>query len=650
MRKFYAFLILFLVVGFSFAQTKTTYTTQASGNYNAGGTWVGGSAPPSTITAGNAIVVSAGHTLTINTAVSIEGTLTNNGAINLGNTLTIETTGVLNHNGLDCAGTPSFLTVNGTVNYNVNGGTIHKDATFNSGSNLNFTGVTNTTPSLTATDAFGNITINCPSMTTNFILPRVSLQNLTITNTGSGSVTTTGDGVTATYSGNLSIGASGKLIFSPSARVTVSGILSNASGTDGLILQSTGTATPAGSIIANQSVNATVQRFIPANSWHLFGAGATGSTTADVIGAYFQYYTESSNTWTYVTATDYALVAGKGYAHYKTSNNTINFTGATYVNDITFSNLSWAGDGNHGWHLLSNPFPSAVRWNNGASWALSNVSGTAKIFNGASWVDRNANAFIASQQGFAIQVTSGTNSITLPKAARYHNNAAFVKEDILGDFISLSLTDDLNLSNDILQLRFIDDASDSYDLQYDSRELPTDGTATEFYIRHNQESLSTVAVASINENRIFELGFKKGDASNLVLTLDEMETETPLELILEDLKTNQFYNLSLGSTLNIVISESDNTHRFNLHVNKANSISEIDATGFKVWISHDFIYINNIKNQNYSYEVYDMSGRLVLSGVDNKSNINKFYLSGSSGVYILKLVSSSEILTQSFIK
>ncbi len=111
--------------------TPTTITSTATGDWNAGATWVGGVVP----TADNNVVIAAGHTVTMPTTTGIIGRCQN---------LTIDATGILNHS----TGTANLIhaygtiTVNGTLNaYNGTSGRFiycGGDFTINSGGTANF--------------------------------------------------------------------------------------------------------------------------------------------------------------------------------------------------------------------------------------------------------------------------------------------------------------------------------------------------------------------------------------------------------------------------------------------------------------------------------------------------------------------------------
>ncbi len=93
---------------------------------------------------------------------------------------------------------------------------------------------------------------------------------------------------------------------------------------------------------------------------------------------------------------------------------------------------SW--DNGHGWHLLGNPFASAIIWDvPSGDWNLDNVSGVAKVWEEASrsYIDITTNGgylHIPAGQGFFVQVNNASNHITIPASARTHEPDTWYKD------------------------------------------------------------------------------------------------------------------------------------------------------------------------------------------------------------------------------
>ena len=58
----------------------------------------------------------------------------------------------------------------------------------------------------------------------------------------------------------------------------------------------------------------------------------------------------------------------------------------------------------------------------------------------------------------------------------------------------------------------------------------------------------------------------------------------------------------------------------------------------------DILYIENITDSNY--EIYDITGKTVLNGVNNQINLGSL----EKGVYFLKVTFEDKVITQNFIK
>jgi hypothetical protein len=214
-----------------FSQAVNDYRSAASTNWNVlstwqrwnGTAWVTPTAGEGTPTsADGAITIQSIHTVTVTANVTVDQvTVDAGGKVTVNNvTLTIANgTGTdFNTNGtLEVTGGSGALNTTGTLAFgsgatyihNRNGGSI-PTATWNAASNCNITGITNTVPTVsTFGQAFGNVTWNSTSQTGDLSLIG-NLDdingNLTITNTGSGSVRLSNSGVTATLelTGNFS--------------------------------------------------------------------------------------------------------------------------------------------------------------------------------------------------------------------------------------------------------------------------------------------------------------------------------------------------------------------------------------------------------------------------------------------------------------
>lgn len=210
------------------------------------------------------------------------------------------------------------------------------------------------------------------------------------------------------------------------------------------------------------------------------------------------------------------IVPGKGYLVAYENTVTKTFTGTLNVSDISFSNLSFTSGQGNGWHLLGNPFASAIQWNDG-NWSLSDVAGTAKIWNSTSksYTDIAANGIIPQAQGFFIQVNSSSNSITIPAAARVHNSTAWYKNSDAPKLTLIARPADGSSAQET-HIRLEPQATHNNDPYWDSRFMA--GYAPQFYSLAEGVKLSTNALPSISEDMEIPLGFLKTNTTTSPLS------------------------------------------------------------------------------------------------------------------------------------
>ncbi|MCJ7449733.1 MAG: hypothetical protein MUO72_18820, partial [Bacteroidales bacterium] len=226
-------LLLYALTGISnygFGQAAGDYRTAATGNWNAiatwetynGTAWVAASSTPTS--ANGVITILNGHTVTVTASNTVDQVIIDAGGqvtVNAGQTLTIANgTGtdmtvngtLVNSGTITTTGTLAFG-AGSTYQHTRDGGTI-PTATWNTASNCNITGVTNTIPT-GFNRTFGNFTWNCTGHVGNLYMEsNITIAgNFTVSGTGtpidpntqSLRMSNTGAGYTMTVTGNVLI-------------------------------------------------------------------------------------------------------------------------------------------------------------------------------------------------------------------------------------------------------------------------------------------------------------------------------------------------------------------------------------------------------------------------------------------------------------
>lgn len=464
-----------------------------------------------------------------------------------------------------------------------------------------------------------------------------------------------------TISGKLTI-LSGSLTIASDQGLTVNGAMTNAVGDAGIYIESNATST--GSLIhSTASVPATVERYMTGGwsawntGWHQISSPvASQAISGFATGSYdFYGWDETSSLWMNYKAAGFStwngginFNVGQGYLISYDATNTKTFSGNLNVANVPLSNLSKGGvnASNNGWHLLGNPFASAIKWNNG-NWALSNVAGGAKIWHegNKSYSDIAANGIIPSAQGFMIQVSSATNSITIPAASRTHDATAWYKSTAENQRFLLVASETEGGSAQESQLIVNPMATDAFDFEFDSRFLA--GFAPMFYSLVGTEMLSTNSIPTIGAESAIPFGFVKNAASTFAIELKEQIDGQVVYLT--DKKTSTLTNLSQTPVYSFTASEGDDANRFTLHFSTVGIDNPTTGEAVQVYAHNGLVYINGA-SANAEVTLVDITGRVVLRSRTAGNSLTTLNVSNlPHGMYIVKINSGKELLSRKII-
>jgi hypothetical protein len=489
-----------------------------------------------------------------------------------------------------------------------------------------------------------------PTTSTNVIIP-------------SGGNQPTIDITTATCN-NLTINSGAVLTIAPGKALTVIGTLTN-TATTGLVIKSDATGT--GSLLNNTaSVPATVERYITGGwsawdgGWHQISSPVASQaisdfTTTGAGNGYDLYgWDEPTNYWMNYKAAGFDtwnsgsnnFNTGQGYfISYQLTQAGKSFTGNLNTANITKTDLSKTGTQTYtAFHLLGNPFASALRWNDG-NWALSNVAGTTKTWSetSKSYSDIAANGIIPISQGFMVEVTSATNSITIPAASRVHSATAWYKSAEESARIFLVASENEGGSAQESQILVNEFATPGYDFNFDSHFLA--GYAPQFYSMAGAEMLSTNTLPAIGTETLIPFGFVKNNATNF--TIELKEKLEGLTYYLKDLKTNTTQNLTDNPVYTFTASPGDDAGRFELSFLDVTSIPEAGKENFTVYFGNGTINILSRQAGNTGIRVSNMLGQVMLRVTTNgNSHTTLSTNSLQNGVYVVSLVGNGKVVSR----
>ncbi len=457
--------------------------------------------------------------------------------------------------------------------------------------------------------------------------------------------------VTGSICNNLKIESGAVVTIAPNTDFTVNGTLTNNTGAGGIVIQSTSSGT--GSLIhSSTGVSATVQRYISgwgsgsAHGWHLLGSPVVSQAISpaftDPTPANYDFYGwgEPQQLWLNYKAGSIGpnFIVGTGYLVAYAATSTKSFTGTLNTASVSVSGLTNTGSGSYtGFNLLSNPFSSALQWNDG-NWALSNVDANCQIWNeaNASYSVIGAKGIIPAMNGFMVH-TSGNGSLTIPASARIHNSTPWYKDtQINNNRITLKAVDADGQTAQETIIEFNPDATSGYDPLYDSYFMS--GYAPLFYSIINNENYALNSIPSLVYGNNIPLGFEKNNSTNFSIVLSQ--TTLNQAIYLTDLKLNYTQNLADNPIYSFTSLPGDAANRFLLSFTHV-GIDETKDTKNDIYSYDNSVFVS--ATGLTKVEIYSLTGQQVFSQDINNINSFKTTLSVPSGYYIIRVTANANV-------
>ncbi len=474
---------------------------------------------------------------------------------------------------------------------------------------------------------------------------------------------------------HLYIQPDASLVIAPAGKLSVIGELRNNAGIGALILQSAliaqddTLASRTGSLIHDTpGVDATISRYMTGGwdtwdaGWHLIASPVTSQPIADFIAqaqhGSFDFYgwDEPTETWKNYHASGFEdwnqgpqFNPGQGYLiSFEQDQDALHFSGEVHVSDIQKSGLSITGDEYSGWHLLGNPFASALVWNDTEGhWSLNEIAGVAKIWieSGKSYTDILSDGIIPASQGFWVQAGDALNSLTIPAGARTHSDQPYYKSSP-AEKIKLRVMEEGGRSFQESQIVVNPGADFSFTFCHDSRFMP--GYAPHFYSLKDTEKLSTYALPDLCEGIAIPYGFRKNNGNAFAMEL--VENSTGIPLYLQDLKLGIMHHLGHGYPYRFTSDQGDDPLRFTLHpcIEPPMEIMQPeDNRPGMVWVHGNTLYVRSA-DASLKITLYSIGG-VRLQEFNPGIGDTAYPLTLAAGAYLLHIHEHQAVRTQKFI-
>ncbi|UTW63558.1 DUF4082 domain-containing protein [bacterium SCSIO 12741] len=287
-------------------------------------------------------------------------------------------------------------------------------------------------------------------------------------------------------------------------------------------------------------------------------------------------------------------------------------SGAPNQGNITLSNLSFTGG--MGWHLIGNPYPSSIDWN---QVSLVGVDAVGYVFTGGGYVATNLlspSNYIAQYQGFFVHVNSATNSISFQENDKVDTDAAFRKAAPLSNRFKLSLK---NLGEDIVTycaLDFKQDATLDFDGKHDAYIIGNPGAIPDLGFAMGGDELQVSAVPAGIKKLEVPLITRCHESGQFELHVDQVP-EGNFCMVLYDKKENTYRSLSQGDTIRFSLTANENVHRYVLQVSQPYEELYYSTETCQGKEDGD-ILLSNVDPANWSLSVFDLQGNSQLIEVD----------------------------------
>lgn len=419
------------------------------------------------------------------------------------------------------------------------------------------------------------------------------------------------------------------LIIPQGKSVTANSYIFNSAGNQGITIQSN--ASGSGSLLHYNSLNATMQRYVPGSSvssstrYHLVSvplAGSSNPLSGLFNGAYLFRFDADPGSWTGLgSSTTTPLDVSRGYMIWYTGSQiTYDFAGP--LNNGAFTALV-ASTAAERYNLVPNPYPSAIDWDAATGWTKTNLYNAIYIWNRltgnyASYVSgigaNGGSRYIAPGQAFFVRTTSASAGLQYSDAVRLHNSTPFLNPQSEGKVIRINTSN--NHGSDETVMRFVAQASDDFDPAFDADKLTGQAAAPQLStLIENGRQLSINSLSDDFKNVSVPVSFSSSQAGNYSLSFNiGQELEEKYRFLLEDLMLNTLQDLSENNIYEFSHQASNLPQRFLLHATGITGTMQPTENDMAVWSYGQRLFVHRPKYSDpVNIRLTDASGRLLAS-------------------------------------
>ncbi len=331
----------------------------------------------------------------------------------------------------------------------------------------------------------------------------------------------------------------------------------------------------------------------------------------------------------------------KGYAFYDESDRLIVYQGMPNNGNIDVTDLSYTDNDPvpeqsslpnfyDGWHLLGNPYPSYLNWNEVAQ-SLTNLDNAIYVWDGdqyAAYVNGQTSGSgsltgdIPPMQGFFVHTTANNGGLSLTNNARKYSTQNFLKKSPAksgnNNTVKIYLTD--GSKKDYLTIYFAHRATEGYDKKYDAVKLFSSTVynhVPDLFATHKDLDYSIDALpADDMYNSVIPLGYQIKDNMTLTLRFDYVNFDDPVDMYLTDKLLDSTMKVYPGFEYSFATQAGKFKDRFELKFYK-----EVPPTP-KMTIPHLYVYEDSAYDHYFNQKAFvdKNNDKLNVELVDQKGN------------------------------
>ena len=379
-------------------------------------------------------------------------------------------------------------------------------------------------------------------------------------------------------------------------------------------------------------------------NWHLISLPFDDVFKADSIltGNYYLYKNiEPLYSWERLSGAD-NMLSGNGYLLQHTQNGGFLIdTEGIFGNGNYSRTLPLTTGTNLGWFLAANPYPSPIDWNAASGWTRTNINSTVYTFdpenNGgsnqySSWDGTvgtySGSRYINSFQGFFVQALSDGAVIGTDNNVRVKNSEAtsnYLKAGKTEDLIRIEIEDPQGKKDELVVYAgsTVSESIKVYGL---------DKNAPSVFIFEDDGKYVIKRILNSKNTETINFCFTSPLTGIFKMNITEL-LNTNYNIYIRDTETDKIYEIKKPESLFFNINDTTN-HNFELIFSK-NSLSVNNfGNDIQIFSANNSIIISDNKSSHYNISIYDISGKEIFSGFNNKgttviTNIN-------NGFYIVK--------------